>query len=202
MHVRIVPREEHGVTDGLPSLRSVDGHPVPVEVMISPEGKASDIVVRARDGAAHFEVVPSAAHGGYRLDALTDGEHALTFMVKPVDAHTGRPYVLTFEVSYTDAEGHRQLRTQSVHIEVEARREYYVALGALHTLRDLAQSWMSQAEARGRAAQRANPSRVPSSHEVDPLQAALSDGAFDWLRDAANLGARILSQPRGRDGGR
>ena len=181
---------------------STDGHPVPVEVMVSPDGEATDVVVRALDGSAHFEVVPSAAHGGYRLSALAAGEHALTFMVKPLDAHAGRTYPLAFEVTFTDARGEAQRRVEHVAIEVEARREYYVALGALHTLRDAAQSWLEQAEARGRKAQRESPSRVPSSHEVDPLRAAMADGAFDWLRDAATLGARLLSQPRGRDGGR
>jgi len=202
MHVRIVPREDQGLVDGLPRLVSTDGHPVPVEVMVAPRGEATDVVIRALDGGAPFEVVPSAAHGGYRLGALKAGEHALTFMVKPVDAQTGRTYPLAFEVTYTDAEGQPQRCVEQVAIEVEARREYYVTLGAIHTLRDAAQSWLEQAEARGRRAQRENPSRVPSSHEVDPLRAAMSDGAFDWLRDAATLGARLLSQPRGRDGGR
>ncbi|MFZ4738216.1 MAG: hypothetical protein ACOYM9_19835 [Bradymonadia bacterium] len=168
---------------------------------MSPEGEATDVFIRAVDGGTPFEVVPSATHG-YRLAALGAGEHEFTFMVKPVDAQTGRPHVLTFEVTYTDAEGQSQRHFGQVAIEVEARREYYVALGAIHTLRDEALSWLEKAEARGRRAQRENPSRVPSSLEVDPLRAAMSDGAFDWLRDAATLGARLLSQPRGRDGGR
>ena len=202
MQVRIVPREDQGMAGAHPRLVSTDGHPVPVEVVVSPVGEATDVVIRALDAGAPFEVVPSATHGGYRLGALNAGEHEVTFMVKPLDAHTGRSYTLAFEVTYTDAEGQPQQSVDRVTIEVEARREYYVALGAIHTLRDEALSWLEKAEARGRRAQRENPSRVPSSHEVDPLRAAMSDGAFDWLRDAATLGARLLSQPRGRDGGR
>ncbi len=193
------------------SLKVVDGRSGEVTVVVKNDTQfpLADVRVRVThepgQAAGRLEILPSAEHGGYQVERLAPGETLVRrFAVEPVEVAVGATYTAHAEVEgrpvRADDDGN-DLRPPRVEpltkvvpiaIEIFARPELYLALGAVAYAQRALRERYAQLVKLGYETQKQRPTQLPSTASVDPIGDVLSQATFDWARDVASLGLRLL----------